>query len=477
MAEFFNDSEFWVKKIVFAFLLVLACVLTSCLFESSETGLESWMEEKGLPTSYLVQTVSIGDLKASSAEVFVDTLPRAANYRAVLGHASNMSHDMVFDFFFEADTNFLKKYRSDDSAGAFLLMALEKEFYTDKAFPEDSLNVEENVNLRLSWVLAHGGKKSFKDSLNNVVDSLWYESLEDWSEVSVYDTTLKISLGQLDSALRLDMPEALVKDLKETERFTRLQLKLEAPEASRLYRFYAVGSDSDPLLSMYAGAKYLTFSPSRMASIIHNEEDCRECLVLHGGVFDSLVVEIPPEAIMKALSDFYGDDFPVSSREEYDVRQNVILAELTMARDDSKGFSELGLPIQVVVGSFVDSAGTFVRKMENYRLNNEEILEIGHQNLVFHDGDSLKVQLTMGLRDFINRAQDNRSFKFMMRLGFPFLQEKDTTYTTYLTDEGDTVRLRLGYSDYARYDFSSVLESSMTLKLWLASKRAMKEEE
>ena len=240
MAEFFNDSEFWVKKIVFAFLLVLACVLTSCLFESSETGLESWMEEKGLPTSYLVQTVSIGDLKASSAEVFVDTLPRAANYRAVLGHASNMSHDMVFDFFFEADTNFLKKYRSDDSAGAFLLMALEKEFYTDKAFPEDSLNVEENVNLRLSWVLAHGGKKSFKDSLNNVVDSLWYESLEDWSEVSVYDTTLKISLGQLDSALRLDMPEALVKDLKETERFTRLQLKLEAPEASRLYRFYGV---------------------------------------------------------------------------------------------------------------------------------------------------------------------------------------------------------------------------------------------
>ena len=180
---------------------------------------------------------------------------------------------------------------------------------------------------------------------------------------------------------------------------------------------------------------------------------------------------------MKALSDFYGDDFPVSSREEYDVRQNVILAELTMARDDSKGFSELGLPIQVMVGSFVDSAGTFVRKMENYRLNNEEILEIGHQNLVFHDGDSLKVQLTMGLRDFINRAQDNRSFKFMMRLGFPFLQEKDTTYTTYLTDEGDTVRLRLGYSDYARYDFSSVLESSMTLKLWLASKRAMKEEE
>lgn len=465
------------KKKRFVFLLVLALVLTSCLFESSENGLDSWMEEKGMPTSYKVQTLTIGDLKAASAEVFMDTLPRSANYRAVLGHVANLSHDMVFDFFFTADTNFLKKFKADDSASVYLLLALQKDFYTDKEFPKDSLEVEEELDIQISWILDHGRKNKFKDSLSNITDSIWYESLEDWSDVSVVDTTLKVSLSKLDSSVRVDLPEALLKELKETERHTRLQLKISAPKASRLYRFYGAGADEPPYLSMYASSKYLPFAPSRMASIVHNEEDCKECLILHGGVFDSMVVEIPQEAIMKALSEFYGEDFPVSEKEEFDVRQNVVLAELTMARDDSKGFSELGLPIQVVVGSFVDSADGVTRKMESYRLNNEEILDVGHQNLVFHDGDSLKVQLTMGLRDFINRASDDRGLKFMMRLGFPFLQEKDTTYMSYITDRRDTVRLRLDNSDYARYDFSSVLESSMTLKLWLASKRAFKEED
>ena len=103
-----------------------------------------------------------------------------------------------------------------------------------------------------------------------------------------------------------------------------------------------------------------------------------------------------------------------------------------MARDDSKGSNEFGYPIQVVVGSYVDSADGQIRRMENYRLNDDLILEEGHQNLIFHKGDSLSLQLTYGMRDFLNKASDGRSMKFIMRLGYPFLQEKDTTYSDYV---------------------------------------------
>jgi hypothetical protein len=79
------------------------------------------------------------------------------------------------------------------------------------------------------------------------------------------------------------------------------------------------------------------------------------------------------------------------------------------------------------------------------------------------------------VRDFVNKAGDGRSMKFIMRLGYPFLQEKDTTYSDYRTVEGDTVRLYFSYFDYARYDFSTSMENPMSLKLWLASKRGDEE--
>lgn len=466
------------KKKRFVFLFALALILTSCLFDSSENGLDSWMDAKGVPTSYKVQTLTIGDIQASSVEAFMDTTPRSADLRAVLGRVSNLSHDMVMDIAFAADTNFLKSFKDSDSAGAFILLAWLKDLYKSKHFPSDSLDVEEDLDLQISWKFAHSGKKKFADSLSKISDSTWYASLSDWDDALVSDTTVSVSLAKLDSSLQIDLPSAIVDSLKNTERYTRLQIRISAPKAARAYRFYGADADLAPKVSLYTdSSSYLTFYPSRMVNISKSEEDCSDCPVLHGGVYDSLVVEIPPEPILKALSEFYGEDFPVSAEEEFDVRQNVVMAELTMARDDSKGSSELGLPIQVVAGSFVDSLGAEIRKMEKYRVNSGAVVVDGHQNLIFHDGDSLKLQLTYGIRDFMNRAADGRSFKFMMRMGYPFLQEKDSTYENHITDKGDTSYVFLDQFDYARYDFTSVLEKPMTLKLWLASKREFKGED
>ena len=91
--------------------------------------------------------------------------------------------------------------------------------------------------------------------------------------------------------------------------------------------------------------------------------------------------------------------------------------------------------------------------------------------MVFHEGDSLTLQVTYGMREFINKASDGRTFKMMMRLGYPVLQEKDDAYKNYITSKGDTSYVFLSQFDYARYDFTESMKKPATLKLWLASKR------
>lgn len=87
-----------------------------------------------------------------------------------------------------------------------------------------------------------------------------------------------------------------------------------------------------------------------------------------------------------------------------------------------------------------------------------------------YDGDSLLLQVTAGMRDFINRASDGRSFKMMMRLERSVLLDKDTIFfdNTY---NGDTSYVFFPYSDFSRYDFTSIKNKPATLKLWLATKR------
>ena len=483
--------------------LLCSMALTSCLFDSDDNGMESWLSDHGVPSSYQVQTVTIDNIKPTSVVVALDTFPKSADANAVLGRESNLSHDLVFDIAF-SDTTFMKKMSASDTAGASLLLVWLSPFYDSKYFPADSLPFDEDLEVTVSWKLETNSKDSYKSYFNKiakVADSTWYKELTEWVSDGSVDTVYNVKREKNDTTntVRLELPSALVKELKKIKGSAHLQLRLSAPKAKRLYRFYGDASSTyPPSLVVYSDST--TFmkpapNPFRMANIVKNEEECPECMILHGGVYDSLVVELPTEPILEALSEFYGDEFPYTEGDGNDVRQTVIHAQITMARDDSQGSNELGLPIQVVVGSYVDSADqsysdsadSRYRRMERYRLDTAVIKRDGHQNLVFHDGDSLTLQLPYGFRDFLNKASDGRSMKFIMRLGLPFLQEKMTVYkdtiittktkvvsskgdTTYKT-KNDTLYEYFNYFDYARYDFSTVMEKPMTVKLWLASKR------
>ena len=110
-----------------------------------------------------------------------------------------------------------------------------------------------------------------------------------------------------------------------------------------------------------------------------------------------------------------------------------------------------------------------------YKLNISEIASNGHPNLVFYDRDSISLQVTYGMRDFINKAAEMENLKVMLRLGYPVLAPKDTIYNDYINAKGDTIRFFFDYFDYAKYDFAPMFENGVQMKLWLASKRGDEE--
>lgn len=462
------------KSVLLSFLAVVAVSLTACLFDSEDTALSGWLSNQGLPDSYKVQTLTIDGLSPVSAKTYEGTKVYSASDRATLGTQAGITHDLVLDIVFQ-DSSFFADLSEWDSAGSFIALSFLHPFYSSDYIPGDSLPYEETLELKVSWKVESGKSKKFNDSIaENIPDSTWYAELEEWEPDASADTTYDISVDASDSVITVDLPDALIDDIKEAGPACRVQIRLSAPDAKHVYRFYGPNIDSfKPVFRMLSRSapEYKNAPPFRMANVLIYNEDCGDCLVLHGGILDSLVVEFPSKEILDALSDFYGDAFPFDEGDGYDVRQAVVLAQLTFARDDSESLSELGMPVQVVVGSFLDSMGTEIRKMEAYKVNRPQVAESGHPNMVFYEGDSLSLQVTIGMRDFINQAKDGRNFKMMMRLGYPVLQPKDSLYKNYETEDGDTSYVFFSHFDYNRYDFTSMLNQPATLKLWLATKR------
>ena len=480
------------NKKKFILFPLFALLLSSCLFDTDDDGLSSWLSDQGMPSNYKVQTVTVSDLKPVSAEVYSNTLPVNAKVTGLFGARSGLSHDLVFDF--GIDSSFLARAKSADSSKSFLLFYLVDSYYKSSYLPSSVLPIKEDVKLKVSWIISDKLSNGEFDDLEDIKDSVWFDELESWKAKKSADTTVTISVGKKDSLLlTLPLPKALSEDIRKYSGNRRLQLRLSAPEASNVFRVYGPWhSTYFPRFRLEAmnkdtTSKYASYIPIHAASIAKNQEKCSDCLVLHGGGFDSLEVEFPSKPILKALSKFYGDEFPYTKGDSNDVRQAVVMAQLTFFRDDSKGENELGLPIRIISGSFVDSAGVSVYRRETYKLDRARIYESGHPNMVFYEGDSVSLQVTAGMRDFINKASDGRSFKMMMRLGVSMLLDKDTTFQDTIVTQAESVRLANGESislasgdtlqtyfsdfDYARYDFTSIKKKPATLKLWLDSKR------
>lgn len=484
MFPFFGVS---VQKFRTAFLVALLPMLflASCIFDSNGDALVSWLDDQGFPSNYLVQTVEIDDLSLESYQVGFDSTPRLQYYQGVLGAGNGFSHELVLDFGFR-DKSFFAMFAADSAENfraAFLALYPDSGFYSRAGF-KDSLPIKESLNIRVSWILETGNGSGFIDSVGETKDSAWVANLRhSFVSADSADTTFSLNISSLDSALRLDLPAAFYESLAEVKDAARLQLKISAPEARRIYRFYGPSADLVPFLRIKAYSREADSSGSSKSDVYKNiwafrsaivstrTENCSDCVVLHGGVLESLLVEIPSERILSALGDFYGDSFPYTEGDSIDVRQAVVLAELSMSRSSSKDGSELGFPVQVVASTFVDSSGEDMQSSEVYKLNKSYIKKNGHPNLVFLDGDTLGLQLTNGMRSFVNRAGKGAKMKVVLRMGYSMLSPYDTLYYDRVTDKGDSIRMFLDSYTYSRYDFTDYIGSPMNLKLWLATKR------
>lgn len=453
----------------FAFLPVLG--LVGCLFDSSGDALSSWLKDEGLPSSYKVQTLDIDSIYPASFAVGFDSTPRAQYYQGVLGSVNGMNHELVMDFCFK-DASFFTKFDSADSAAAFLALYPDSGFYA-KAGLSDSLPLSEDLKIHFSWKIELGAGSSYLDSIGDIKDSVWLRTLRGWPDsVIAFDTTYAFKISSLDSAVRIDLPDTLVRCLQKIQNAARVQLRMSAPGSKRLYRFTGPSSDDIPFMRMrVTNSSYKNVWPFRMAIVSTSKETCSGCAVLHGGVLESLVVDLPGEKVLSALQDFYGDDFPYTEGDSMDVRQAVVLARLTMPRSSSTEGSELGFPVQVAAASFIDSSGKQVQVSEAYKLNKDYIVKNGHPNVVFFPGDSLALQMTYGMRSFINRAASGVKLRVVLRLGYSMLAPYDTLYYDHENDAGDSVYIFMDYLTYSRYDFTKEMKSPMSLKLWLATKR------
>lgn len=457
-------------------LFAVAVLLTSCLFDTDDSGVSSWLSTHGMPDSYKVQVLDIGGLKPVSVEPGFKSEPKIIDSTTfLLGTSSNVSYDMFLEFLFAESEKNRNKLQNADSLASLITFCWLQKLYKNSEFPKDSLPDSTSFDVNVGWKIEYVANEDKLKKLADGKDSLWLESLKEWEPENSADTVFKITYNSKDTSIvSLDLPAALMDDVKKMKYGARLQMKISVLKSERLYRFYGVGTKLTPYMFLFANDSSVhSFSPYRAANLPVNNEDCSDCPVVHGGGSDSIVIELPGDKILEAVQEAYKDSPLENKGEGYDVRQTVSLAQLTMARDDASGQSEFGLPIQVVVGSFVDSADTQVRKMESYRLNKNLILSEGHPNLIFHDGDSLSLQITQGVRDLVNKAEEGRNLRIVVKMGYPFLQEKDTMYTDYIYD-GDTSRVFLNHFDHGRYDFSKTVENSMSLKLWMSSKRGDK---
>lgn len=126
--------------------------LSSCLFDTDDDGLSSWLSDQGMPSSYKVQMVTVNDLKPTSAELYKDSLPRSAGVFGTFGASAGMVHDAVFDF--AVDSAFLADLKAADSAKSYLSLYLFDAVYWSKVLPSTVLPIEDEVNVNISWTLS-----------------------------------------------------------------------------------------------------------------------------------------------------------------------------------------------------------------------------------------------------------------------------------------------------------------------------------
>ncbi|HSQ41474.1 MAG TPA: hypothetical protein VLM37_04255, partial [Fibrobacteraceae bacterium] len=414
--------RFWLV----GFLGVMSLSFFSCFFDE-DSDATSWLEDSDIPVTVGVQEVEVSHLKPMSMSVGIDTLPFSATVTGGLGAAMNTRQELFLDMMV-LDDDALDWYQDDSSSWMDVLLTLDSTFYLQMAVG-DSMPLYDGITVHVGWKLDTNLSDDDLDSLEDMKDTTWRRGLlntvlrgtETWPETS-YAQVLKLDsvLGSVSIAL----PDTLQQLLRQTSGEFRLQLHLVFDHATRVYRFQGPGSDMDgePELRIFRyeddtvsqydeldddSTDYL----NRMAQVGYDLEMCDTCLVLHGGIRESLLVELPTDSIWAALVRTLGDSLMNDSAalDSLIGDRIVLLAKMDIVSDTSMDNSELGLPTPVRAYAQTDTlevagvTGSLLTELLRY--DTTDVKTNGYPNLLFlPERDTLQIQISRSLRYWLQSA-------------------------------------------------------------------------
>ncbi|GBU24497.1 hypothetical protein R83H12_01128 [Fibrobacteria bacterium R8-3-H12] len=155
----------------------------------------------------------------------------------------------------------------------------------------------------------------------------------------------------------------------------------------------------------------------RVAQKTKISDDCKQCL--RAGVRESL------DVVFEAVNEIKN--------------KTVVFAQLVLQKSSDNAKSELRHPVPMYVYN------------ESYIVDTAFVKDYGHPNLVFWQGDTLKLQVTKKLRNYV----PDSSLSITLRLGNPALNPTSSLFST------------ISRPAYASYDFSTTFDKAK-LRLWYA---------
>jgi len=403
-----GSDSFLYSPIMFrSFLVLFFCVvLSACSSDDGSEALNEWFKDRGIANSYSLEQEDIYlSVKNSSRDADVSAF--LVNTSAALGNANGIEQLLYFGLMVSEALSPVWILRTDT--------IFYQDFYGGK-FPD----AQKAINAEFCWLVENE---------------------------TPHDTTW----------LKFSVPFTDCKPIKKFEwkaGTSQDTFFVHLPD-----EFLALRSATADTLRLLAGIKLLTddailriVPPTRATAIISGDisgllrvaqitkisNECEQCL--YAGVRESLsvVFEINKE-----------DKIRIAGKP-------VVFAELVLPKSSEVTGSELGRPVPVVVSNNGNS--------EAYRVNALDVIEHGHPNLVFWKSDSLRLQVTTSIRNYVNAANlQEDTLEYTLRLGPPMLMPEFPSFSNSRNN-----RVFSDRSAFARYDFSSAFAEPVKLRLWFA---------
>jgi hypothetical protein len=399
---------------MFRFLLIPLLCLIFAACSSDDSAIQDWFKDQGIATSYGKDSTVI-EVLIKDATIDFDSSARMVSLyeAAVLGNVNGVEQMLYFGLEVLDALSSVWKLRTDS--------IFYKDIYSGKVPDEQKV-----INADFCWFI-EGENKTQSDSLWLLLQnasSMECKPIEnfEWKAGTSQDT-FEVSLPKEF----LDLRRSAFADT------LRLLASIKLRTDNTVLRI------APPSKADIPGLRVAQSGLLRVAQkTIISDEECNLCL--HSGVRESLSVA-----------------FEIQNEEDKTKMQGktVVFAELVVPKTSDTTGSELGLPVPVLVSG------------EGYRVHTDYVEKYGHPNLVFWEGDSLKLQVTNGMRNYaISDSLPEDSLNFTLRLDFPMLNPRSPTFCNSYYYYCSEKYFAYGHA-YARYNFSSLGEGKTAkLKLW-----------